>query len=179
MKGFTLIEGLVIIVIFVLVVGVVFTSYVLSQRGYREGEISAELTQNARVVLERMVREIRQAREMVTELPESAEEAFDSTEIEFEDGHSDEHYYYIRYFKDDGEIKREVRRYYLAGVPVAWDSAPKEELSVVIEDSSLVAEFVEDLRFWFSGEEIISIFIILEKAGKQAVFSTSAFGRNL
>ena len=179
MKGFTLIESLVIIVIFVLVVGVVFAGYVLSQRGYREGEISAELTQNARVVLERMTREIRQAREILTELPLTFDQASSSGEIEFEDGHIEESYYYIRYFKDNGEIKREVKRYYLAGVAVAWDAAPQEELEVVVEDSGSLGEFIEELRFWSSEEGTVNIFITLEKAGKQAVFSTSVFGRNL
>ncbi len=179
MKGFTLIETLVIMIIFVLVLGVVYSSHVLSQRGYVEGEISAELTQNARVILERMTREIRQAREVLTDFPLNLDEAFDSNEIEFEDGHLEERYYYIRYFQDNGEIKREVKRYYLAGVPVAWDTAPKEELNMVVEELSVVGEFIDDFRFWSDEEKIINIFIVFEKSGKRAFFSTSIFGRNL
>lgn len=172
-------ESLIVVFIFVLVVGLVYSAYAMSQRGYREGEISAELTQNARVVLERMTREIRQSREILTVLPLTAEDATGSSEIEFEDGHVGDRYYYIRYFQDGNEIKREVKRYYLAGTPVAWNAAPEEDLDVIIEEVGVTGELIDELKFWAPEPERIGISITLEKAGKQAIFSTGIFGRNL
>lgn len=84
-KAFTLSELLVTITILSLVIGVVYSAYFLSQRAYREGEVAAEITQNGRVILERMVREIRQAKAIAIELSE--ERAGAISEIIFQDGH--------------------------------------------------------------------------------------------
>ena len=183
MKGFTLVEILIVIVVLVLVVGVIYAGYVLSQRAYREGEASAELVQNARVILERMTREIRQTREIVTELPVVMEEAF--SYIEFEDGHSAERYHYIRYFQEDSELKREVKAYYFVGAEetfVPWNALPPPGGSiaeVVIEEAKTIGEFVTDLKLWAPEIRKVDIFITLEKGEKQTNLSTSIFGRNL
>lgn len=84
-SGFTLTETLIVIIIFVIVIVAVFSALTFSQQAYLEGENLAELTQNGRVVLERVTREIRQAREIATELPDI--ESSSSSEIEFHDGH--------------------------------------------------------------------------------------------
>ncbi len=85
LTGFTLTELLITITVMSLVIGVVYGAYILSQRAYRAGGISAEILQNGRVILERMSREIRQAREIVTDLPEGRVDPSD--EIIFQDGH--------------------------------------------------------------------------------------------
>lgn len=77
--GFTLTEMLVVIAISGLIVVAVYSVYALSQRAYREGETMNEITQNGRVILGRLTREIRQAREIVPDTP--------SDEIIFQDGH--------------------------------------------------------------------------------------------
>ncbi|MFC1663783.1 PilW family protein [Patescibacteria group bacterium] len=84
LNGFTLTEILVVITVLALVVGVVYSVYALSQRAYRESEMATEIIQNGRVVLERIAREIRQAKEIVTELPE--ERVNPSEEIIFQNG---------------------------------------------------------------------------------------------
>jgi len=183
MKSFTLVEILIVIVTLFLVVGVIYAGYILSQRAYEEGEISAELTQNARVILERMTREIRQAREIVTELPVSMADALNH--IEFEDGHSAERYHYIHYFQEDGELKREVKAYYFVGNEgtfVPWNAVPPlggEIAEAVIEEAKTVGEFIVDLKLWTSEIRMIDIFIALEEGKKQANLLTSIFGRNL
>lgn len=84
-KGFTLTEMIISVAIFALVLIIVYSSYSLSQRSYLEGENLAELTQNGRVILERISREIRQAKEIATELPQDRTDPPD--EIKFHDGH--------------------------------------------------------------------------------------------
>lgn len=169
--------------IFVFIVGAVYTTHSLSQRAYREGEISTELTQNARVLSERMTREIRQSREIVTDLPASSSEGL--SHIEFEDGHSAERYRYIRYFQEDGEIKREIKAYYFTGdeaVFVPWNATPPvgEDLGeTVIEEAGTVGEFVADFRVWSSGTTMTDILLSLEKRGKDFHSATGIFGRNL
>ena len=183
MKGFTLTEVLVSIVIFVLVVGAIYTVYVLSQKAYQVGEISAELTQNSRVILERMTREIRQSREIVADLPSSADDALNY--IEFEDGHRSDRYHYIRYFQDGHEIKRELKAYYFSGdenVFVPWNATPPSGESLeekTIEETRIIGEFVNDLKLWALEARTVNVFIEMEKGGQQINLSTAIFGRNL
>lgn len=84
-RGFTLTEIAVVIVFFTLVGATVYGLYAFNQRVSREREAAAEITQNGRVVLERITRELRQAKEIVTDLPEERSGA--SSEILFQDGH--------------------------------------------------------------------------------------------
>jgi len=83
--GFTLTEVLIVISITVLIIVVICSAFVFNQRAYRDGEMAAEILQNGRVVSERMVREIRQAKEIVTVLPE--EKIDPAQEVLFQDGH--------------------------------------------------------------------------------------------
>lgn len=182
-RGFTLTEVLVVITIFLLVLGAVYSSYLLSQKAFKEGEVAAELTQNSRVILERITREVRQAREIVTELSSSKENA--TSTLEFEDGNIQERYHYIHYFQENTEIKREVKRYYFSGDPntfVTFNATPppgEELLFIVTQEPQIIGEFVKELKIWASGIRIIDIFITLEKGEKQVDFSTKIFGRNL
>jgi len=112
-KAFTLTELLISITILVLINGAVYLSYNLSQKAYREGEKLAEITQNGRVIIERMNREIRQAKEITGDSPEERSSA--QSEITFEDGHILDPYHYIHYFKTGNIIKREVLGYFFSG----------------------------------------------------------------
>lgn len=256
-RGFTLTEVLVTIAILVLIIGAVYSAYVLTQRAYQEGEMAAELTQNGRVILERMSREIRQAKEIVTELPE--ERINPSNEILFQDGHSsvvseentaqggtantvtlaptasseedfyedmfikitggtgsgqireidsydgqtkiaeiednwetipdntsiykiDSSYYYIRYFRDVTDVRRQIIIYYFSGDPdtfVPWDATPPDgqTLETLTLQDQLIGEYVTNLEFW--GLRVINISLTLTKNGKQLDLETKIFGRNL
>ena len=84
-NGFTLPEMIVVLTIFLLIIMTVYSIYILSRRAYLEGENTTEIIQNGRVILERLSREIRQARKIVTAFPE--ERINPSLEIKFQDGH--------------------------------------------------------------------------------------------
>jgi len=180
-KGFTLTELLIIIFIFLLIIGAVYSSHLLSYRSYQAGEKMAEVAQNGRVILERASREIRQAREIATELPAQEINATDT--IEFEDGHLSESYHYIRYFKEEDDVKREVRGYYFsgdAGTLVPWDAEPPvgQTLEIeVLESPKIIGEYVSALGFW--GNKLIGIDLTLEKGDKKFNLETKVFGRNL
>jgi prepilin-type N-terminal cleavage/methylation domain-containing protein len=83
--GFTIPEVLMAISISSLVVLMIASAIFYSQKAYTQGESSAEMAQNARIILERMSREIRQAKRISTSLPETIDEAVN--EIQFQDGH--------------------------------------------------------------------------------------------
>jgi len=184
-KGFTLTELLVSIVILSIVTGAVYLGYSLNQKAYKESERTAEITQNGRVILERITRELHQAREIATELSEEEpEDPISPVEgIIFEDGHIEDPYNYIHYFKDDEKIKREVIAYYFSenlGVYVPWDSEPPLGQTLeteIIETSKTVGEYLTVLKFW--GTKVINIFLTLEKNTKKIDFRTKVFSRNL
>lgn len=85
-KGFTIAEVIVVIAIFCLLFVVIYSIYLLNQRTYIASENTAEIVQNSRVILERMAREIRQAKLIISELPTERINAPD--EIKFQDGHN-------------------------------------------------------------------------------------------
>lgn len=180
-KAFTLSEVLVVITILIIVIIAVYNSYSLSQRAYRESEISAEITQNGRVILERLTREIRQAKEIVGDFPEDREDAED--EITFEDGHISDPYNYIHYFKSDGNIEREVIVYYFSDdqsqTPVPWSAIPPggQTLEVKnLEEARVIGEYVDTLELW--GSKVINVAINLEEKDKSLNLETEILGRN-
>ncbi|MBZ9572721.1 prepilin-type N-terminal cleavage/methylation domain-containing protein [Patescibacteria group bacterium] len=180
--GFTLIEVLITVIIFLLVSVAIFNIYIVGQKFYQGGEIRAELLQNGRVVLERMTREIRQAREIVTELSE--QESGATSTILFEDGHSTTTYRYICYFRDDDLVKKEVNGYYFSDDPsqtlVSWDSNPPEGQTLetkILEEPKIIGEYIIDLKFW--GSKVIHTVLTLQNRAEVLELRTKVFARNL
>jgi prepilin-type N-terminal cleavage/methylation domain-containing protein len=179
-KGFTLTEILAVLAIFTLISGAIYSGYNFAQKAYTENESLSEINQNGRVVLERMAREIRQARDIVTDLPDSSDPQVSS--IEFEDGHVQELYRYIRYFKDEDSVMREEIKYYFPSDPdtfVFWNASSTSETvsSTTIKGPEEIGEYVSELKFWSVPD--INIFLRMGKNSKESVFKTSVFGRNL
>lgn len=181
MKSFTLIEVLVTVTIFALVGAGIYSSHVLSQKAYKEGEVSAEITQNGRVIMERMTREIRQAKEVVGDFPEEEAEAV--SEITFEDGHISDSYHYIHYFISSDTIQREVLGYYFSGdvaqTLVPWNAVPplgQSLLSKNLEEARVIGEWVEEFKIW--GSRLITIDLNLKKKEKTFFLETKILSRN-
>lgn len=196
-KGFTLVEMLITITIFVFVSIAVFNLFSFSQKFYSQGSTQSELLQNGRVILERMAREIRQAEEIVTFLPQVADnpDSPPPSEIEFQDGHSPspyEHlgsdYYYIRYYlsTSTGEIYRQYRVYCFDSCSICdgyfqWNDTIIELEETVYPnpcdlEEKIIGEYVDDLKFWGAG--LIDISLILKNRGQELDLQTKLFGRN-
>lgn len=179
--GFTLVEVIISLTIFILILVVVYSVHTLHQKSYQTGEARAEILQNGRVILERMTREIRQAKKIVTEL--STDETGVTSTIMFEDGHNIVAIHYIHYFKEDINVKREVIAYYFSGDPntyITRDASPppgQEKLTTVIEPTQIIGEYVTDLSIW--GVPVVNVFITLEKEDQKINLKTKILGRNL
>lgn len=180
--GFTTVEVAVTLAILSLVMGAIYGTYYLSQKTYQKQEVMTEMTQNGRVILERLVREIRQASELATELP--TEEALATSTLVFEDGHIAEPYHYIHYFKSDNLIKREILGFYFSGdaeqTLVPWDAAPPQGQTVQIktlQEAQTIGEYVSLLKFW--GSQVIEIALDLSKGDSSLQLRTDVFGRNI
>lgn len=89
LKSFTLVEVLVTISLFLIIVVTIYSVQAFSQKAYQRGEVATEIIQNGRVILERISRELRQAKYIVTLLPEISDdpEFPPPAEILFQDGH--------------------------------------------------------------------------------------------
>jgi len=168
--GFTLVEILITITIFILVSIAVFNLFSFSQRFYSQGATRAELLQNGRVILERM-------------------------EIEFQDGHEPspyEHlgsdYYYIRYYlsTSTGEIYRQYRVYCFDPCSICdtyfqWNDTMIENEEIVYPifcnlEEKIIGEYVDDLKFWGAG--LIDISLVLKNRGQKLDLHMILFGRN-
>lgn len=182
-KGFTLVEIIISISISALIFVLLSQVYLLAQNTYLETDARAEITQNGRVILDRMIREIRQTPDIITAIPTAATEPI-PTEIMFQDGHDMSQIRYIRYFLDGTDIKRQVIVYYFASDPNyfvhSYDTDEPEPHNPPIQqilEEKVVGEFVSDIEFY--GGQLLNINLYLSKNMQTSIISTSVYGRNL
>lgn len=149
-KGFTLLETVISIGLFVMAVLLVTSMYTIIQRAYKTGSDKAEVTQNARVSLDRMSREIRQAVHYVGTLPNSTSTA--TSTLEFQDGHDQSTVNYIKYYLSGNNLVREFKYYYFDATPsvhVRWyDLSGSTKPTATTTSSVIMGEYFESLGFY-------------------------------
>lgn len=180
-KGFTLVEILTVVFLGTLIIIAAYTVYIISYKAYKKNSASSELTQNGRIALERITRDLRQATEIVTDLPESPGEGTPGTEIMFQDGHATAVIQYIRYYLSGTDLHREQRHYYFPSDPNTWvtSSAQDEDGNppLYTTDSDQVkAEKISSLQFW--GEETITLRLSVADSQSTYTFETKTLARN-
>ncbi|MCD6270219.1 prepilin-type N-terminal cleavage/methylation domain-containing protein [bacterium] len=192
--GFTLVEMIIVIAIFILVSFSVFEIYIFGQKFYQQQSDKAELLQNGRIILERLSREIRQAEEIVTTLPLAYGSNLPN-EVEFQDGHFPSpyqslcsEYYYIRYYlaTSTNEFRRQYLVYCFDDCSTCSDYFRWNDTKIVGGDTTsthpclledrIIGEYVDKIEFWKDGP--INVIITLKKAGSQLKLRTKIFGRN-
>lgn len=179
-KGFTLTELLVAIIIGLLITILISSVFILNQRVIRKNNLKSELTQNARITIDLMSREIRQAKKIVTTLP-----ADDSTpplpsSLLFEDGHVTSQIQYIKYELSGTELHRKVIVYYFDAAPSSYVKhddvdgfgAPNE---LEIEDK-IIGENFSSIDFY--GIENITVIMDLTKQGESIIMQSLINPRN-
>ncbi len=181
--GLTLIEATIAIAIAITIISAAYASFIMGEKTSRKSLQKAELSQNGRITLDRISREIRQTTEMVTLLPSDENDPLNPppSGIKFEDGHTDITQY-ITYYKSGTDLKRKVSHYYFDSDSDNWvvynaeDSYGNPPTETVDEDL-IIAEYINQLQFY--GEEVINIDLTVQKNDETIDFKTSAFGRNL
>lgn len=179
-NGFTLAEVLVVISIFCILIVLIFSIYILCQRAYYVGDAKAEIDQNGRIAFDRLSREIRQAKEIVTEMTET--DSNPANEIMFEDGHNTGEINYIRYYLNGSDLYRQVIYYYFDVAPtahVSWNSEDQsgDPPSSSISENKLIAEYFQTLEFY--QPNAINVYAELLKNTHYLYITTKVFGRNL
>lgn len=184
-KGFTLIEVVIALTIAALLFLAAASVHVVSQSAYRSANNKAELSQNGRVLLDRLARELRQTPDLVTPLPSTNNEPeILPNEIIFQDGHDSSQVTYIRYYLDGAEAKRQIIGYILEGAvepyvyqyQSAVDQFGQPAIPLILEDK-LAAENLSDMEFW--GGPLVNINLYLSRGSQTGIINTSIFGRNL
>lgn len=183
-KGFTLLEILVSLSLGVLLFVLLLSIYILAAKSLSIVETKSELGQNARLVNERLLREIRQAKQIATILPAGKDDPLNppKSEIEFQDGHQTATVQYIRFYLSGTDLKRQMRRYYFPAEPevfVPHDSRDDfgNPPQVTIVSDELAGQYIQDLKFY--GRDLINIELTLDKSGAPLRAYTSVYGRNL
>ncbi|MBU2575554.1 prepilin-type N-terminal cleavage/methylation domain-containing protein [Patescibacteria group bacterium] len=182
-KGFTLFEALIAITIGVTLLALLLSIYSLSLRSLGDGQKRAELTQDSRITIERITRDIRETRHIATILPEDKDDPENPppNEIELQDGHTDT-LQYIRYYLSDTNLRRQIRQYYFETAPeilVPYDAEDDfgnpPELNIMSDH--LAGKFIEDIDYF--GSNPIYIELILETGLITHTTRTNVYGRNL
>lgn len=178
-RGFTLIELTIAMVIGLIIIILVTTTFALGQKTFRQSNWRAELTQNGRVTLDLMSRELRQAQVIVTALP--AGDSNPAHELQFEDGHTTYQIQYIRYYLSDGALNRQIIAYYFETNPGTYvhyndvDAFGPPE-SIILEDK-IIGENFSGLNFF--GQDNISIEMTLQKSGEEIKIKAIINPRNI
>jgi prepilin-type N-terminal cleavage/methylation domain-containing protein len=178
--GFTLLETIVALSLFTMVTLMATSMYILSSRANSQASAKAEMSQNVRVTLNRMNREIRQSPEVITDL--GLDQSGASSEIIFQNGHDRQEIGYIRYYLENTDLKRSEIVYYFPSEENEYvkyntrnrnDDFPEEK---ALEDR-LVGEYFKDLEFWRDGEAIKTE-LTLGLSGHELHAGGSVYNRN-
>lgn len=178
--GFSLIELIVSLSLFVTSILLVTAMYSLVQKTYRAGSDKAEVAQNARVALDRLSREVRQAVDFVGVLATTTSSASDN--LEFQDGHDQSSINYIKYSLSGTNLVRENKYYYFSSDPtikVIWnhlDGLGNAPLGTTT-NSNVVGEYFQTLAF-FSSSSAININATIKKNSAQYTIDTKLYYRN-
>lgn len=178
--GFTLSEIIITLNISLVIFSLIVTIYVLCLYSFRRSQTKYELIQNARVFTDKITRELRQTKEIVTILPETASGA--PSEIMFQNGHDAENITYVKYYTANTDLKRQELYYYFESDPetyVRWNAVDVfGEPPIEVIDDNLVGEYVNSLSF-FGLQNIINIEANFLKNGENNYIATKVAGRNL
>lgn len=182
-QGFTLFEALISITIGITLLGLLLAIYSLSIRSLNEGQKRAELTQDSRITIERITRDIRETRHIATILPEDKEDPENQppNEIEMQDGHTST-LQYIKYYLSGTNLRKQIRQYYfnidpeiLVPFDAEDDFGNPPEINIISDNLS--GKFIKNIIYF--GSNPIHIELILESGLINHSTRTTIYGRNL
>ncbi|MAG44629.1 hypothetical protein CL633_01945 [bacterium] len=188
MRGFTIIEVVIVsglsALLFLTLAGV----FLFGQRVFNKNSNLSEIIQNSRVAMDRISRELRQANVITTF-------EGDNVEIMFEDGHTnnsctdynnDISYCYIRYYLEESRLKREVSQFLCDSSPIVYtwpdcqgQDPPLNPPQKTIYKDQIIAEYFSSVNFNIDIENsLINFEFNLEKASETFKAETSVYPRN-
>ena len=176
-KGFTLVEVITVVFLGSVIIMAAYAVYLASYKSYKNNTEIAELTQNARIALERTSREIRQTKEIIAS-PSSAE-------IIFQDGHNTTPIQYIDYYQSGTDLNRRLNHYYFDLTPDVWEeetaTSPNGPLQKYEGTPQIVAQEIQKVEFTRDplNQSIVTIYIEVTNGAKTYQFETKTTARNI
>lgn len=177
-------EIIVSMAIFVMVILLTGSIYSLSQKSYKKSSDLAELTQNNRVYLDRLSRELRQSVNVITTLPPTDDDPANppADQIIFQDGHDTSQISYLRYYLNGTNLMREHKAYYFDTDPliyVTYNSLDQngQPAKIIILEDRVIGEYFNQIKFWGTNS-LVNIYLKLTKNTNTFEIETSAYGRN-
>lgn len=182
--GFTLMEVIISTSLFAIVIVLTSNIYLISQKTYNVNSNTAELTQNARVSLDRLSRELRQSTNIITALPATDTDPLNppASQIIFQDGHDISQTTYLKYYLDGANLMREHKAYYFDIDPTVYvtynsiDQGGYPPREIILENR-IVGEYFSSLKFW-GAAGLINIGLELTKNQNNFSLTTSVYSRN-
>ncbi|MFA6304678.1 MAG: hypothetical protein WCV73_04790 [Patescibacteria group bacterium] len=182
--GFTLTEVVSVLGLTVMIMVLIYNVFLISQKSFIKGDEKMEITQNARILLDRLSRELRQTQEITTALPSDKDQVGfpPAAEIMFQDGHDEQNIQYLRYYAIGALIKRQKIVYFFSAEPdnyVKWNALDQfgQPPNQSVIDEKDIAEYVSQMQFY--GDNLINIDLSLIKNQSTSRFFTSIWGRNI
>ena len=183
-KGFTLMEVIGVLGITIIITLIIYQTFLISQKTFAISSEHLEITQNGRIFLDRITRELRQAWAIATPLPADKNiEGFPPpTEIMFQDGHGVPDVEYIKYYLDGNQLKRQRIIYFFQTEPAthvfydAKDDFGNSPQSQILDERT-IAEYINQLILY--GNTVTYIEINLSKNNSTQHFITGIWGRNI
>lgn len=183
-KSFTLMEMLVAMTCGLLLLGALYGVYNVSYKSYRRSVNQSELSQNARIALERITRDLRQTNRVTTELPPDTTDPQNppTNNIQFEDGHDTNQIRYIKYYLDQNNLHRQVIHYFFSSDPntwVVWNAQDQfgNLAQESIDEDTIKADKINSLSFY--GNNLINIDLTVSDADYNFSYKTAVLGRNV
>lgn len=176
--GFSLVEVMVAILIGVLVIEAAYLFFPIGKRIAREGEALNEIAQDARIVLNRLKRELRQTPIIITNIPEERNNGIEL--VEFEDGFpgdEDPDPHYIRYQRNINLIERVTYHFTDPDNPGTVVDYAFPNAVETIENTETIAENIHTVRIYTDGD-LVKIYLRLEERGKNITLLTGVYPRN-
>jgi type II secretory pathway pseudopilin PulG len=181
--GFSLIETVIVLGLFVILLLVIYGTFLISNKSFYTSDRKLELAQNGRIVLDRLSRELRQSIEIITPLPATKNDPGfpPANEIQFQDGHGLTTIQYLKYYLNNQELNRQRIVYYFSEEPsnyVYWNTVNQFgqlPQSQIVEEKT-IAEYCNNLLFF--GDDLINIDLYLTKQNSQLHLFTTIYGRN-
>ena len=180
--GFTLIELLVALGVSFFIFFIMCAVLVPGVKACRATTFSLDLTQNARVAVARMVREIRASPQIVTQLPESPDDpAIPVSHTIMFEGARANYTRYVSYYQSGHELRRRIYTYHLPAdpnTPVAFDSYDEFDNPAVatLREDVAIAQYVGNVEIW--GIETVNLVITFDYHGRQIACRASVAPRN-
>lgn len=182
-RAFTLVELLIALVVSGILVSISVRIYGVTRTALQQDQAKADLSQNARIVLGRLSRELRQTPDIVTILPanQSDNSIAQPGYIEFQDGHAND-LTYKRYYLNGTVLEQDTKEYYFSSAPgtrVRWDATSNGATPTAsVISTQDIADNIQSISFYGNDSSVQMVIISSDGANQRFTLQGTVQERN-